>query len=417
MSEEQEANHRPPPLRVLLAVGIGTCLSLFGDASLYAVLPTHTIDAGVSLANVGILLSINRFVRLVLNGPVGAAYDRWPRRPLFVSALFVGAFSTAIYWLTQGVFPLVAGRLLWGLAWAGIWIGGNTIVLDVAHEDTRGRWIGAYHLSFFMGSAGGSLLGGLLTDRLGYHQSMAVCAALTFMGALVSLIFLPETSEPRRDTVASRVGSRRLFVTLSPAERTEFVSAAGLFAVNRLALAGVLQSTLGLFLLEQAGDQVQVAGYSLGVATLTGLGLGASTLIAMTSAPIIGRMADRASNRWRVAAGGLAPGTVGLGMLAAGLPLTALIGLPLAAITNASNQNLATAIVGGLGNRDRRSRRLGILFTVGDLASAVGPPLAYALIPVLGIRSIYLLGAGLFALMALVALRRAATSISRPAPI
>jgi MFS family permease len=104
-------------------------------------------------------------------------------------------------------------------------------------------------------------------------------------------------------------------------------------------------------------------------------------------------------------------------MLAAGLPLTALIGLPLAAITNASNQNPATAVVGGLGDKARRSRRLGILFTVGDLASAVGPPLAYTLMPVLGIRNIYLLGAGLFAFVALEALRRAATSISRPAPI
>ena len=140
-------------------------------------------------------------------------------------------------------------------------------------------------------------------------------------------------------------------------------------------------------------------------------------MIAMISEPIIRRMADRASNRWRVAAGCLAPGTVGLGMLAAGLPLTALIGLPLAAITNASNQNLATAIVSGLGNKARRSRRLGVLFTVGDLASAVGPPLAYALMPVPGIRNIYLLGAGLFAFMALVGLRRAATSMSGPAPI
>jgi MFS family permease len=246
---------------------------------------------------------------------------------------------------------------------------------------------------------------------------MAVCAALTFIGALVSLTFLPETSEPQQDTVASRVDSRPLFVALSPAERTEFASAAGLFAANRLALAGVLQSALGLFLLEQAGDRVQVAGYSLGVATLTGLGLGSSTLIATTSAPIIGRVADRASNRWRVAAGGLAPDTVGLGLLAAGLPLTTLIGLPLAAITDASNQDLATAIVGGLGNRDRRSRRLGILFTVGDSASAVGPPLACGLMPVLGIRNIYWLDAGLFAFMALAALRRAATSVSRPARI
>ena len=33
----------------------------------------------------------------LLNGPAGLAYDRWPRRPLFVLALFLGAASTAIY--------------------------------------------------------------------------------------------------------------------------------------------------------------------------------------------------------------------------------------------------------------------------------------------------------------------------------
>ena len=72
------------PFRVLLPVGIGTCLSLLGDASLYAVLPTRTIDAGVSVASVGILLSANRFVRLILNGPVGIVYDHWRHRRLFV---------------------------------------------------------------------------------------------------------------------------------------------------------------------------------------------------------------------------------------------------------------------------------------------------------------------------------------------
>ena len=138
------------PLRILLPVGIGTCLSLLGDSSLYAVLPTHTVAAGVSVASVGILLSANRFIRLVLNGPVGMAYDHWSRRPLFVSSLFIGTCSTAIYGLTQGFWPLLLGRLLWGLAWAGIWVGGNTIVLDVVDDDNRGRWIGIYQFFFFL---------------------------------------------------------------------------------------------------------------------------------------------------------------------------------------------------------------------------------------------------------------------------
>jgi MFS family permease len=110
-------NHNLPisPLRVLLPVGIGTCLSLLGDASIYAVLPSQTVGAGVSIASLGILLSANRFVRLFSNGPAGVAYDRGRRRRLFVSALFLGGLSTALYALSQGFWLLLVGRLLWGL--------------------------------------------------------------------------------------------------------------------------------------------------------------------------------------------------------------------------------------------------------------------------------------------------------------
>ena len=398
------------PLRVLLPVGIGTCLSLLGDASLYTVLPTHTAAAGVSVASVGVLLSANRFIRLALNGPGGMAYDRWRRRGLFVAALFVGAFSTALYGLTLGFWPLFIGRLLWGLAWVGIWIGGNTIVLDIARDDTRGRWIGIYHVSFFLGSAGGSLLGGFMTDRLGYHEAMSISAGLTFVGAVIALIFLPETRGARvapgsATGVSDGATASDAPAVANPNGRTEFASTVALYAAHRLAMAGVLSSTFGLFLLNRLGEQVRVAGLVLGVATLTGLGLGLSTLISAISAPAIGGFSDRVGNRWRVAAGGLVPGVAGFGLLATGLPLPTLIGVPLAAITGGSNQGLSTALIGDLGNVGRQGRRLGVLFTVGDLASAVGPPLAYALIPLIGINSLYLLVAGMFVSVILVTLR------------
>ena len=404
----------PSPLRAILPVGIGTCLSLMGDASLYAVLPTHTMQAGVAVASVGILLSANRFVRLALNGPAGAAYDRWPRRWLFVAALFVGACSTAIYGFTRGFAPLLVGRLLWGLAWSGIWVGGNTIVLDVTDDTTRGRWVGIYQVAFFLGSSGGSLLGGFLTDRLGYHNAMIVGAGLTLAGAIVALLFLPETRGARHQESEFTVHPDRSPDTLSRAHRIEFSSAVALYGANRLALAGILQSTFGLFLLDQMGEQAQVAGRSLGVATLTGLGLGLSTLISMTSAPIVGHLSDRTGNRWKVAAGGLIPGVAGFSLLALGSPLTALFAVPLTAIAGGSNQGLATALIGDLGNVGRQSRQLGVLFTVGDLASAIGPPLAYALIPWLGVKNVYLVSAAVFAAVFLLTLRRA-THQPRPA--
>ena len=401
-------DHTPSPLRVLLPVGIGTCPSLFGDASLYTVLPTHAVDAGVSVASVGILLSANRFIRLILNGPTGVVCDLWRRRQVFVLALFIGACSTAIYGLSQGFWPLLLGRLLWGLAWAGIWVGGNTIILDITNDDNRGRWVGVYQVSFFLGASGGALLGGFLTDKLGYHQTMIAGASLTLVGALVALTFLPETRGLRQEEARPATNPRHPPHPSNLSGKVAFASAAALYCANRLALPGIFSSTFGLFLSQQIGDQVSIAGHSLGVATLTGLGLGLSTLISMPSAPIIGGLSDRAGNRWRVAAGGLVPGVTGFSLLALGPPLTILAGVPLVAVTSGSNQGLSTTLIGDLGNAQRQSRQLGLLFTVGDLASAIGPPLAYSLIPFVGIKGLYLLNAVVFASMFLLALQRSA---------
>ncbi len=384
------------PLSVLLPVSIGTCLSLLGDASLYAVLPTHTFDAGTTVASLGILLSINRFIRLALNGPIGLIYDRGYHRLLFVASLVIGAASTAIYGLTTGFWPLLFGRILWGLAWAGIWVGGNTIILEVAQEENRGRWMGIYQAFFFLGAASGALLGGVLTDLLGYHQAMLVNASLTFLGAFIALIFLPETHGLGFRTIMSE-GEEKISPNLF--RRIRFFTAMLLLGVNRLVAAGFLQATFGLYLLGKIGEEVMIAGRTMGVATLTGLALGVNTLVAMVSVPIVGTLSDRSRSRWQTAAGGLIPGIFGFGMLAIGTPLAIFFGIPLAAVTSGSNQGLSTTLAGEDGSAHRRSSRLGVMFTFGDFASAMGPLLAYALIPLIHIEGIYIVASSLFTVM------------------
>jgi len=394
------------PWRILLPVAIGTCLSLVGDSSLYAVLPTHTQAAGVSVVSVGILLSVNRFVRLFLNSPAGFAYDRYSRRALFISALFIGALSTAIYGLTRGFWPLLFGRLLWGLAWSGIWVGGNSMVLDISDDESRGRWMGIYQFSFFLGAAGGAIIGGALTDRLGFHQALLVGAVLTFLGAVIALIFLPETRKMKRETTEIDTDSSGDSHIKNQSDTSYFALATALFGVNRLVIPGILSSTLGIFLLQQVGEQTPIAGRSFGVATLTGLALGLSTLTAMVSTLLAGWISDQIRDRWRSAAGGLVPGIFGFVCLFLGLPATIILGIPLVAMTSGSNQALSTVLIGDFGNRRRQGRQLGLLFTVGDLMSAIGPPLAYALMNLMEINALYLLCAGFFCVVFLVILGR-----------
>ncbi len=393
-----KGNHQ----RALLIVSLATGLSLFGDTAMYTVLPSHYEVVGITLASVGILLSANRFIRVLLNGPVGILTDRWPRRRVFVPAVFIGGISTAMYAAFSSFLPLLGGRLLWGLAWSGIWVSGNAIVLDISDGENRGAFIGRYQIAFFMGAAGGAIFGGVLTDLVGYRAAMAVASALTLTGAIIALLSLPETSEWR--STAER-GSIPIDVPEDKPDVPQLISATMLLGVNRLVVAGILIATFGRYLVEKLGDSLEVGQLSVGVATMTGLALGMSTLIGMVAAPIAGQLSDRYHSRWGAASGGLSFGVAGFSLLSIGTPAALILGLPLTSISSGSNQSLSTTLIGDLSPRIRHGRRLGALFTVGDLASAIGPLIAYALIPIVGLSAIYGACAALVGIMLLVAMR------------
>lgn len=384
-------SHPVKPARVLWPLGLGTALSLMGDATLYTVLPTHTAQAGIAFASVGLILGVNRAVRLVFNGLAGTANDRWSRRWLFVGALFAGAISTAIYALGRGFWPLLLGRALWGLAWSGIWVGGTTMLLDVTTVHDRGRWIGLYQTWFFLGSAAGSLAGGLLTDQVGYTATMWIGAAFTALGGCAALIWLPETrsARPRQARQPTPVGSPGAL-----ANGGVWLSAA-LYGVNRFAVAGVLSATLGLLVQERLSP----AALAIGVGTLTGLLSAGRTLLSMGAAPLAGTLSDWLRNRWRVLMWGLGVAALSMILMSQDGPLTLIPGIVFGAVANGGIQSLVTALVGDLVQERHQGRAVGLVHTVGDLGSAVGPPLAYALLPWIGLSWLYLLCAGGFGAM------------------
>jgi MFS family permease len=342
--------------RVLWAVGLGTGLSLLGDSAMYTVLPTHTVDAGILLASVGVMLSANRFIRLLLNGPVGWLCDRWPRRRVFLPALFLGVLSTGLYAATSGYWPLLLARLLWGASWSGIWVSGNAIVLDISRASNRGHLVGLYNIAFFAGAAAGAVLGGWLTDLVGYQGAFTVATLLSLLGAIAAWWLLPETfgtrTTPRLPTPTPQSP------TPQPPARPwgQIISAISLMAVNRLAIPGILLATFGHYLLETFGDETlcwPAAAWAL--PRMTGLGLGSMTILSMVSVWVTGRLSDRTSNRWWMVTAGLLPGVVGFGLLLWATPWAVLVGMPLTAVASGSNQGLATALIGDL-VRDRGTR-------------------------------------------------------------
>ena len=51
-------------------------LSILGDSMLYAVLPAHAASLGIPVAGVGVILSVNRWIRLATNFGAAGVFRR-----------------------------------------------------------------------------------------------------------------------------------------------------------------------------------------------------------------------------------------------------------------------------------------------------------------------------------------------------
>lgn len=392
---------------IIHLLGLGTAISLLGDATIYAVLPHPEIAAraGVTLSMVGLLLGANRAARLVLNGPVGVLYDRMPRRGLLVAALAMGASSSIFYAAGFGFWPLLIGRVLWGMAWSLLWVGSNSVVLDVSTEENRGRLSGLFQMWFFIGVAGSSFLGALLTDLVGFRGGQWISVVIIGCMAGVWLVLLPETR--RKDGQYSAHTNVEIASQKSLPWNTMLAASATIF-IARLISWGVLAATAILWLSTIFGNGLSLFGLFIPIATLTGLYTALSNLTSIGSTQLAGSVSDRLGRRWPVIGLAMLLGGVGLWMMGGSAIWLALAGAFLVPLAGSSAETLVPAIAGDRIPQSLQSRALGLINTAGDFGATIGPFLALGVLNAgwLTLSDIYRIGGVLFGIVPIFAIKR-----------
>jgi MFS family permease len=395
-------------LRLLIPLGTAMALSLTGDSTMYAVLASQIDVLGISLGVVGVLLGANRIVRIPGNLLAGTFYDRMGRRPLFLTGLGLGILSTLSYSLVRGFWPLLAGRVLWGISWSLINVGGYTMILDCSSAADRGRMTGLYQMAFMLGLTISPILGGSLTDGLGFQQAVRICALVSGAGFLVALIALPETrSISGTFGHQSAQGSRRqrLRGYFGALRRVDWrlLAASYIYLVVLFVNSGVLMSTISLYLEQRWGASIPIGATAVGVASLGGLLLALRSALGIVAGPVAGIVSDRVGNRWPIVRGGLLLGAAGFVVLAFLASAGAVpVGVALISLSAGALAATVTALVGDLAEGRHQSLTMGGLATAGDIGSALGPIFAFALAVTLDLRWVYLacavaLGSGLLA--------------------
>lgn len=119
-------------LKASAFAALALAFASFGDAFLYPFLPVNFNAVGIPLAWVGVLLSINRFVRIVSNAWIVHAFAKYGLRSIMILAVTLAITSTLGYGLASGVAAWIFFRVMWGLAFSAMRIG--TLGYSLQHE-------------------------------------------------------------------------------------------------------------------------------------------------------------------------------------------------------------------------------------------------------------------------------------------
>ncbi len=386
----------------LLPLGFAVALSLLGDLSLFATLTTQLNVLNLSLAQAGILLSVHRLVRIPGNPLAGVLMDHLGRRPLFVLGMALAVASTASYGLVDGFWPLLFGRVGWGMAWTLINVGGLNMVLDLSTPASRGRLAGFYNAWVWVGYALAPLLGGFLVDSITFRPAMLVLSGVTALGLGAAFLALPETlpaglrasgREPLFSRLTALWDTGRRLVLDFPLLRRGML----LFAMVQFAGDGIVLSSLALLVLQRLGETIILGEVVIGVASLSGGLLALRSVLAGLTGPLAGHLSDGMFRRPVVIAAGLALGALSFGLLALGQGLPVLlVGVIAGAMAGGTLSTALPAYLGDTAPEDRRGAALGVYATFGDAGSMLGPFLALALVPLVGLAPVYLFAAVVF---------------------
>ena len=361
----------------IVIVAVVTALSLLGDSMLYIALPIYWETVGLeSIWQVGLLLSINRFIRLPFNPLVGWLYKHISLKAGLIIAVLLGAFTTIGYGIFEGFIAWLVLRGIWGIAWSFFRIGGLSVVALTAEQSNRGKSMGLYNGLYRTGSLVGMLVGGLLVPFIGLSTVSVIFGVLTLLG----LPLIVRSHITQDDGVSEKIDSKikgKPFIGRVGYKGTVIITG---FLITML-YQGILTSTLSSIIEHFYGERISILNVVISVTFLSGLLQGARWTWEPFLGRAVGHWSDGLRGRLPIFILSLIFAGVFFGMVSINLPLGLWILIALIVMTGAT---ILTTILDTMALDTSKTTNVVSFLTIysisQDLGAAFGPFLSYLFI-------------------------------------
>lgn len=345
-------------------------LAGLGDTLLYPTLPLYATQLSIPLLWVGILLSVNKFIRLGGNHALALAISRLGYKRVSMIGVLMAAGSTLAYGMSPPLWVWLVSRIVWGLAFAAL----RLCALGYATETKRqGLHLGVSKAVKALGPMSALFIGPLLITQLSVEATFQIFAAITLF-ALPLTWLLPNEAMTQKPKMSGGVHKPSWFD--------------GLIFVIAIA-DGIVVVTIGLLLLDAGFSEVSIL-------SLSAFFLAVKRLSVTLVGPFSGWLADR----WDIRVLFLLS-TVGffIGLVLIGASVT-VAGITTLFVSTAINQTLAAGVALRLSS-NAKLNTLSALTTWRDLGTALGALIGGYLLVIskpsvtYGILAVIVLGFGL----------------------
>ena len=185
-----QTSFREPALSSASQAGLVNNLN---DGLAWGLFPVLFASAGLSIARIGVLAALYPAVWGVGQLVTGALSDRWGRKWLIASGMWLQALGLALVALGDDFGMWAVAAVLLGAGTAMVYPTLLASIGDVAHPAWRARSVGVYRLWRDGGFAVGALLAGVVADLLGIRAAVWTVAALTAASGIVVAVRMYET--------------------------------------------------------------------------------------------------------------------------------------------------------------------------------------------------------------------------------
>lgn len=373
--------------KLVVVIALITALCLLGDAMLYIVLPIYWKDFGLtSIWQVGILLSINRFIRLPINPFIGFLYNRIPKKHGLYIACLLAIITTLSYGFVKEFWILLIMRCLWGVAWSIMRLGGYLSIIDASNDNNRGELIGTYNGLYGLGGLFGMLTGGFLVELLSLEKVCLLFSILALITIPMIHFIIPLSSNNTEQTDHNPLQSKHLF------KHKEVVQTMTMGLIVSLIISGIFTSFLSKLIVLHHGGTITLSSLTVGAATVAG------TIQAIRwgwdpfLAPMIGRLLDKKLNKNIVlSVTSLLYGIIFISLSSHVVIITWLSFLLFLQLLSTIMVTTMDTVVSQLANKMDKVKIMTLYTVIVDFGAAVGPIIVFSTIDWLGATFLYII--------------------------